>query len=462
MLYYFFALLAAAIVLLASDIRNAANRWAAFFLAFAAIGGLTDAVAGMGLPGLARGIEFLNLTVTPYGVLMFAVAYSGLQERRRNRRAALQWILLLPVLAMLATGLATPGFPMRYGWLLLWSGPYYVISCFLLVRALWRETDARRKRQRLVTTLLFVPTLLAVLMFIYVARTFAPDFPFFGYVAAFISYSLAAGLLLAFAYGVLGVRLRFERDPLESAMQAASSGTNLLNHTIKNEIGKIAISADNARRSLPASESEDGVNETNRVGETMQHLEIIERASEHMLAMVERLHGRTKAIELKEKPVRLDELAASVAEEHRERAQRVGGSLDIHFGCRPIVVCDPVHVREALGNLLANALEAIPSPGGRIEIGLAMSKRGVRLSVDDNGPGITRSQAAKAFEPFYSTKNGESNYGLGLSYIYNVMNALGGSAELVGKETGGTTASLVFPRKKILRLEGGEHDGNGK
>lgn len=446
MLYYFFALLAAAIVLLVSDIRNAANRWAAFFLVFAAIGGLADTVAHAGLSIVARGIEFLNLTVTPYGVLMFAMTYSGLPDRRRLPFSLLSWLLLLPVFAMFAAGLATPGLPVRYGWLLLWSGPYYVISCFLLVLALWREKDTRRRKQRLVTTLLFVPTLLAVLMFIYVARTFAPDFPFFGYVAAFVSYSLAAGLLLAFAYGVLGVRLRFERDPLESAMKAASSGTNLLNHTIKNEIGKIAISADNARRLLPP-----GVDE-----EVQQHLAIIERSSEHMRAMVERLQGRTKAIELREEPVRLDRLAASVAEEYSERAQEIGVTLGTYPCCRPIVVCDPVHVREALGNLLANALEAIPSPGGKIEVGLAMSKRGVRLSVDDNGPGMTRSQAARAFEPFYSTKNGESNYGLGLSYVYNVMNALGGSAELVGKEEGGMTASLVFPRKKVLRQDGGE------
>ncbi|WP_214627594.1 sensor histidine kinase [Paenibacillus agaridevorans] len=445
MLYYFFALLAAAIVLLVNDIQNAANRWAAFFLVFAAIGGLADTAADAGLSIAARGIELLNLTVTPYGVLMFAMTYSGLTDRRRKPYSLLRWLLLLPVFAMLAAGLAMPGLPIRYGWLLLWSGPYYVISCILLVMALWRETDTRKRRQRLVTTLLFVPTLLAVLMFIYVARTFAPDFPFFGYVAAFISYSLAAGLLLAFAYGVLGVRLRFERDPLESAMKAASSGTNLLNHTIKNEIGKIAISADNARRSLPP-----GVDE-----EVQQHLAIIERSSEHMRAMVERLHGRTKAIELREEPVRLDLLASSVAEDYRERAERAQVIVEIHCRCAPTVVCDPVHVREALGNLLANAIEASPSPGGRVEVALNAGKRNVTLSVGDNGPGMTRSQTARAFEPFYSTKNGANNYGLGLSYVYNVMHAHGGSAELSGKESGGVTASLVFPRKKVLRQNGG-------
>ena len=57
--------------------------------------------------------------------------------------------------------------------------------------------------------------------------------------------------ICTFVYGVLGVRLRFERDPLDRTMQAVSSGTSMLNHTIKNEIGKIALSTENVKRMLP-------------------------------------------------------------------------------------------------------------------------------------------------------------------------------------------------------------------
>jgi two-component system sporulation sensor kinase B len=45
-------------------------------------------------------------------------------------------------------------------------------------------------------------------------------------------------------YGVLGVRLKFERQRLDSTMRAMTSGTSILNHTIKNEIGKIHMLAD--------------------------------------------------------------------------------------------------------------------------------------------------------------------------------------------------------------------------
>lgn len=452
MIFYFFALLAAAAVLLINDIRSRTNRWAAFFLFFAAIGGLADTAERAGLSGAAHAIAFLNLTVTPYGVLMFALSYAGWPERSRRRYAMLARLLLLPVPLMLAAGLEEMALRVDYRLLLLWSGPYYLAACWLLVAALRRETDAHRRRNRFVTTIIIVPTLLAVLAFIYVARAVAPDFPFFDYVSLFVFYSLAAGLLSAFVYGVLGVKLRLERDPLESAMQAASSGTNLLNHTIKNEIGKIAISAENMRHTLSELTKDAGE-------EASQHLRTIERAADHMLGMVGRIHSRTREIVLREQPVRLDELASVVAEEYRERANGIGIEIGVRADCRLTVICDPVHIREALGNLLANAVEAMHDGGGRIEVRLASGKRDVRIAVDDNGTGMTGPQAARAFEPFYSTKNGAGNFGLGLAYVYNVMRASGGSALLAAREGGGTTAALVFSRKKVMELEGRAKDG---
>ncbi|MHA6480916.1 sensor histidine kinase [Paenibacillus sp. strain BS8-2] len=453
MLFYFFALLAAAVVLLANDIRSRSNRWAAFFLVFAAIGGLADTIDEAGMHGAARGIQFLNLTVTPYGVLLFALTYAGLPERNRRRYKMLAWLLLLPVPLMLVAGLKETALHMDYWLLLLWSGPYYLAACWQLVTALLRERDAHRRRNRFVTTVIIVPTLLAVLAFIYVARAVAPDFPFFDYVSLFVFYSLAAGLLLAFVYGVLGVKLRLERDPLESAMQAASSGTTLLNHTIKNEIGKIAISAENMRHTLP-----ELTDEASR--EAQQHLQVIERAADHMLGMVGRIHSQTREVVLREQPVRLDELAASVAEEHRERANRLGIEIGVRMDCRPIVICDPVHIREALGNLIANAIEAMHSSGGRMEVRLDAGKRDIRITVEDNGAGMTRVQAERAFEPFYSTKNGSGNFGLGLAYVYNVMRTSGGSAALMPREGGGTSAMLAFSPKKVIELEGGPKDVN--
>ncbi|MFL1672785.1 hypothetical protein [Paenibacillus dendritiformis] len=76
MLYYFLSLLTAAIILLGNHPRSETNRWAAVFLISASIGGLADILAENGLPGWSGALQFLNQTLTPYGVLVFSMVYA--------------------------------------------------------------------------------------------------------------------------------------------------------------------------------------------------------------------------------------------------------------------------------------------------------------------------------------------------------------------------------------------------
>ena len=132
----------------------------------------------------------------------------------------------------------------------------------------------------------------------------SPGYDSFRYVFLFILYSLGVAVICTFVYGVLGVRLKFERDPLDRTMQAVSSGTSMLNHTIKNEIGKIAMSTENVKR----SPQDNGV--------AIEQLEVIANSSEHLLAMVGRMR-QMKAFKLVEQPVRVDQLA------ERDSASRI-------------------------------------------------------------------------------------------------------------------------------------------
>ncbi|MFC5650287.1 sensor histidine kinase [Paenibacillus solisilvae] len=438
MLYYFFALLAAAVILLINNHRNETNRWAAFFLTSASIGGLSDWLTEQSLDGLLSAVTYLNHTLTPYGVFIFSVVYSELYPSPRVRRY-FKAIGFIPVMSMLLWTSISP-VPMNNFnlFLLLWAAPYYLFSCYLLLKSLWKEANRSKKRNRFVATVIIVPTLLAVLVLINVANVVSPDFHFFRYVSVFIIYSLTVALLCSFIYGVLGVKLRFERDPLESAMKAVSSGTTLLNHTIKNEIGKIAISSENLKANIADEES-------------MQQLQIIANASEHMMAMVTRIHSQMKDIILHEAPCRLDVLVAECLEQHRQVLEARGIVFISSYCCHPVLLCDAVHMKEVMGNLLMNALEAMPG-GGMMQISLDAIKQGVTLCIQDSGKGMTAEQLARVFEPFYSTKNQSRNFGLGLSYVYNVMQKSGGSVEMSSRENEGTLVKLYFSRKKILQM----------
>jgi signal transduction histidine kinase len=437
MLFYFVALFTAAIIVMLNNRSNESNRWAAFFLCSASIGGLTDFIRSSGWLAAADALQFLNYTLTPYAVLLFSMIYTGVFPKRKTR-LYLKLLLLLPVAALAVTAAINPNKQLFFTLLLIITAPYYLISCYLLIVSYWKEIDLRLKRNRFITAIIIVPTLLGVLIFIYVAKVFSPDFEFFNYIAIFFIYSFTLALLCTFVYGVLGVKLRFERDSLESTMKAVSTGTTLLNHTIKNEIGKISISADNLKSLLPES------NELSK-----QHMQIIANASNHMLAMVSRIHSQTQDITLKEEPCRLDQLVDKCMMQHEGLMKEHGITIHAAYALHPVVVCDAVHVSEALGNVFMNGCEAMPG-GGIIEVRLDTNKRGIELSILDRGTGISPDKLRLVFEPFYSSGKTGRNFGLGLTYVYNVMQKSGGKVELASRDGGGTRVTFFWPNKKVL------------
>ncbi|WP_054024704.1 sensor histidine kinase [Bacillus sp. FJAT-28004] len=437
MLFYFIALFTAAVIVILNNRRSESNRWAALFLCSASIGGLSEVLLDKGLFHLTNVLQFLNYTFTPYAVFIFSLLYASVLNNNRMRKK-LKFYLSVPIFLMALFVMISSDEQWFFNLLLLWSAPYYLISCYLLFASYWKEHDKRLKRSRFITTIIMVPTLLAVLIFIYVAKVISPEFEFFNYISVFMIYSLSVALLCTFMYGVLGVKLRFEHDPMESAMRAVSTGTTMLNHTIKNEIGKIAISTENLKNLLPESNEQ-----------SMQHMQIITNASNHMLEMISRIHSQIKDISLQEQPVQLDQLIEKVLFQHEGLLKNKGITVNAKYEYRPVILCDPIHISEAFGNLLMNASDAMPT-GGAVEVRLAAYKNGAELSVQDSGIGIAEEKLSQVFDPFYSSGKSGRNFGLGLSYVYNVMQKSGAKVILTSQEGLGTRAALVWPRKKIL------------
>ena len=107
------------------------------------------------------------------------------------------------------------------------------------------------------------------------------------------------------------------------------------------------------------------------------------------------------------------------------------------------ILCDPLHVGEALRNLVDNALDAL-SPGGRITLGARREADDwAMVWVQDNGAGIPSSVKNKIFEAFVSTK--QQGMGLGLPYVKRVVDACGGRIEVESEEGKGTTFRVLLP-----------------
>jgi len=128
--------------------------------------------------------------------------------------------------------------------------------------------------------------------------------------------------------------------------------------------------------------------------------------------------------------------------ESERRGIHVDVVIDAH-GALPIMGTR-AEIREALTNLIFNAVDALPS-GGRIILRARSDGKEAILEVEDNGVGMTEEVKSRMFEPFFTTK-GLSGNGLGLSMVYGIVSRHGGTIEVDSEEQVGTTIRMRFPK----------------
>jgi signal transduction histidine kinase len=108
-----------------------------------------------------------------------------------------------------------------------------------------------------------------------------------------------------------------------------------------------------------------------------------------------------------------------------------------------VVVSDQAYLREALHNLIQNAIDACRA-GDRITVSLDSAHNTAEIIVDDSGPGMDSTTLASARLPYFTTKPQGS--GLGLAIVERSMAELGGQLKVQSTANQGTTVTIVLPR----------------
>ena len=104
---------------------------------------------------------------------------------------------------------------------------------------------------------------------------------------------------------------------------------------------------------------------------------------------------------------------------------RQGVRLTVQLAPRlPTIVCDATALEQVLTNLLDNAARA--TPGGSVTLSVAKEGEGIRMQVEDDGPGIPSEHFARLFEPFFTTRGTGEGTGLGLSVSLGIIEQHGG------------------------------------
>ena len=184
---------------------------------------------------------------------------------------------------------------------------------------------------------------------------------------------------------------------------------------------------------------------------TRELLGRIEGESKRMGSLVEDLlllARLDQAREMEAKPVDLEEVVESAV----ASARAAGPEHPVSFTPSSeelFALGDEGRIHQVVANLLANARTHTPA-GTNIDVSINRADDGIRISVADNGPGLSDEDQKKIFERFYRADpsrvrvDGEGS-GLGLSIVDAVMKAHGGSVTVVSELGEGATFTLFFP-----------------
>ncbi|MEU1171564.1 ATP-binding protein [Streptomyces microflavus] len=160
-------------------------------------------------------------------------------------------------------------------------------------------------------------------------------------------------------------------------------------------------------------------------------------------------------LRLHREPVPVEELLGQVAAAHQARAETAGVTLTVVAGAAPVLHADPVRLRQAVGNLVSNAVRHTPA-GGKVTLraygegpGSGPGPEVVVIEVADTGTGIPAADLPYVFDRFWRAEKSRSRRtggsGLGLAIVRKLAEAHGGTAGATSTEGKGSAFTLRLP-----------------
>ena len=233
-----------------------------------------------------------------------------------------------------------------------------------------------------------------------------------------------------------------QQERLRALGQMASG----IAHDINNAISPVALYTESLLET-----------ETNLSPQGRHYLEVIERAIDDVAATVARMREfyRQREPQLSLSPIDANLVVRQVLDLTRARWSDMPQQRGIVIALRtqladalPMLPGSVGEIREALTNLVFNAVDAMPD-GGTLSVrtsctGAAGEARQVRIEVGDTGIGMDENTRRRCLEPFFTTK-GERGTGLGLAMVYGMMERHGASIDIVTAPGQGTAVRLDFP-----------------
>ena len=431
-------------------------------------------------PSLQRWLQFLPISMNllgyvvavgrclfPMFVLLAAldVTMIGFIRRRLRLFRVLAGIIPVCFLVYYFPGVFRPLVQGRF-WLLTamlpvslaWIVVYLLLALVLMAQEYLATTIPFFKRN--LRYVLLATVSIAALYFLYATKDPAQIYNMFigEYIrlgiTSYISPTLSGlgwlilGLCTAFfvvigSYGMVRyVQIDYNEDKEELSLQrkfdAAGLGISVFVHGIKNQLLSSRVLHKKLSRALESDPPD--LEQVRTCAVQLREL------NEGMLGRMDELYRTVKNNALTLSPVGVDQVVWSAIQ--RFHGKYPDGQVEVHLETDRLVLADLGPLSEALYNLMTNGYEAALQASRErplVEVTTRAARMWTILEVRDNGGGIPEENQTKIFDPFFTSKNTNYNWGMGLYYVHRIVKSHWGRIRLESQVGKGTTFFVMLP-----------------
>lgn len=407
-------------------------------------------------------------TLVPVFLIQLSMSYSMVSQVRKNRwlsRAtllcpAITLVLYIPDIYRMITLSNPDSSVILNGFTMIWMTGYILAALVLMLYEYFAISIKFAKRQlgHIVVCMISITGIYAMFysqdpgqIYHFYSYSFhwSSDATYMQVNAPLQSYLLIiAGCLICCILGFGSLyrftRIHYEKDQedivMERKFDTAKVGASTFVHSMKNQLLASKVIYKRIGQAYEQPEVD--------VKKVKEYVDALEDFNEAMLTRMEELYRCVKANAIYMVPTSMNEILVDTLERFRKKYPLAEVAVELEGDIW--VLSDKVHLCEALYNLLINAQEAVDGSDrgndGKIAVVCYNERQYTVIEVRDNGTGIGKSQFKKIFDPFYSSKNSNSNWGMGLYYVREIVKSHLGSLQVESKAGEGSTFYILLPK----------------
>jgi two-component system, OmpR family, phosphate regulon sensor histidine kinase PhoR len=253
--------------------------------------------------------------------------------------------------------------------------------------------------------------------------------------------------LLLLGLTVLSFSLLY-RNMQKQKMLAAQKNEFISNitHELKTPIATVGV----------AIEALKNFNAIDNPQRTKEYLDISQNELQRLSLLVDKVLKlsmfENKELDLKKEPVHMAQLVNEVVDSLKLQFDKKGAVMAVTTNGNTTIQGDRLHLLSVVFNLLDNALK-YSDDKLVVTVHTEGNEKEVILAVTDNGIGIPAEYRDKIFEKFFRVPHGDTHnakgYGLGLSYVSQVIKKHNGTIRVKSEQEEGTTFIITLPKDKV-------------